>query len=54
MFGIKPVTVTVQIGRPVDPSALGTTDPRLIHDAVLAEMKHLIENPPEGPGESAL
>ncbi|MGE5249957.1 MAG: 1-acyl-sn-glycerol-3-phosphate acyltransferase [Bacteroidota bacterium] len=54
LFGIRPVTVTVQIGRPVDPSALGTRDVRAIHDAVLAEMRYLIENPPEGPGESAL
>lgn len=43
----KPVTVTVQIGNPIYLNDLGTNDGNVIHQAVLAEMKHLIENPPE-------
>lgn len=38
---LKPVTVRVQIGRPITAQALGTTDPRAIHDAVLSEMQRL-------------
>ncbi len=50
----RPVTVNVQIGRPITVKDLGTTDTRVIHQAVLVEMKRLIENPPEGEGVSAL
>ena len=54
MWNVKPVTVTVQIGKPIDPKKLGTTDTQVIHQAVLTEMKYLIENPPEGDGVSVL
>ncbi len=54
MWNAKPVTVTVQIGNPIDPKKLGTKDTQIIHQAVLAEMKSLIENPPKGDGVSAL
>ena len=61
MFNLKPVTVTVQIGHPITARGLSTTlskrgpaKTRAIHQAVLAEMKRLIENPPEGEGKSAL
>lgn len=54
MWNIKPVTVTVQIGKPIDPKALGTMNTQIIHQAVLTEMESLIENPPEGDGVSAL
>jgi len=54
MFNIKPVSVTVQIGKPVTVKELGTTETQVIHQAVLAEMKRLIENPPEGEGISVL
>ena len=54
MFDIRPVTVTVQIGRPVTTSELGTSDTQAIHQAVLGEMKLLIEHPPTGEGISAL
>jgi 1-acyl-sn-glycerol-3-phosphate acyltransferase len=54
MFNIKPVTVTVQIGKPITVKDLGTTETQVIHQAVLAEMKRLIENPPEGEWQSAL
>ena len=47
MFGERPVTVTVQIGNPIYVKDLGTNDTNVIHQAVLAEMKCLIENPPE-------
>ncbi len=54
LFDLRPVTVTVHIGRPISVDELGTTDPRLIHQTVLAEMKRLIEAEPEGEGRSAL
>jgi len=54
MWNIKPVTVTVQIGTVVDPKKLGTTDTQIIHQAVLTEMKSLIENPPQDEGVSVL
>jgi hypothetical protein len=54
MWDAKPVTVTVQIGNVVDPKKLGSTDTQIIHQAVLAEMKSLIENPPQGDGVGVL
>lgn len=54
MFNIKPVSVIVQIGKPITVKELGTTETQVIHQAVLAEMKRLIENPPKGEGKSAL
>jgi hypothetical protein len=54
MWKVKPVSVRVQIGKPIYAKALGTVETRVIHQAVLAEMKQLIANPPEGPGESAI
>ncbi|MBN1450627.1 MAG: hypothetical protein JW963_06390 [Anaerolineales bacterium] len=50
----KPLDVTVQIGHPITVADLGSKDTAVIHQAVLAEMKCLIENPPEGSGESVL
>ena len=47
MFNEKPVTVTIQIGKPIYAKDLGTTETEVIHQAVLTEMKNLIENPPE-------
>ncbi len=47
LFDEKPVTVTVQIGNPIYVKELGSNDTNVIHQAVLAEMKYLIENPPE-------
>ena len=47
MFNEKPVTVTIQIGKPIYAKDLGTTETEVIHQAVLAEMKELIENPPK-------
>jgi hypothetical protein len=50
MLKKKDVHVRVQIGNPIYPKDLGTTETKVIHQAVLAEMKHLIENPPTGEG----
>jgi hypothetical protein len=54
VFNVKPVTVTVQIGKPIDSKKLGTTNTQVLHQTVLTEMKYLIENPPQGDGVSAL
>ena len=54
LFNTRPVTVHVQIGKPITVKGLGSNDSQVIHQAVLAEMKQLIENPPEGEGISAL
>jgi len=54
MWSVKPVTVRVQIGKPIYAKDLGTTETKVIHQAVLAEMKQLIMNTPEGQGESAI
>lgn len=54
MFKQKDVHVRVQIGNPIYAKELGTTETRVIHEAVLAEMKQLIENPPLGEGEQLL
>jgi hypothetical protein len=54
VWKVKPVTVTVQIGKPIDSKKLGTTNTQVIHQAVLTEMKYLIENPPQGDGVSVL
>jgi len=53
-FNSKFLDITVQVGRPITIAELGSKDTQVIHQAVLAEMKCLIENPPEGPGESVL
>jgi hypothetical protein len=50
----KDVHVRVQIGNPIYARELGTTETRVIHQAVLAEMKQLIETPPTGEGERLL
>lgn len=44
IFNEKPVTVTVQIGNPIYAEGLGSTETDVIHQAVLDEMKRLIEN----------
>jgi hypothetical protein len=50
----KPLDVTVQVGKPIMTAELGSKDTVVIHQAVLAEMKRLIENPPTGEGISVL
>ncbi len=54
MFKQKDVHVRVQIGNPIYAKDLGTTETKVIHRAALAEMRCLIENPPEGKGERYL
>ncbi len=51
---IKDLRVRVQIGKPIYTKDLGTTEIKIIHQAVLAEMKRLIENPPTDQGVSVL
>jgi hypothetical protein len=54
MLKKKDVRVRVQIGKPIYAKDLGTTETRVIHKAVLGEMRILIENPPSGEGERLL
>lgn len=54
LWRIKSVRIRVQIGRPIYAKDLGTTETKVIHNAVLAEMKRLIEHPPDGDGVSVL
>jgi len=53
-FNARPVTVTVQIGKPITVKELGSTETPVIHQAVLAEMKRLIQYPHKGEGGYAL
>lgn len=54
LLGTRPVTIQVQIGKPISARELGSTSTEAIHRAVLGEMKRLIENPPNCEGEGAL
>jgi hypothetical protein len=54
VFKKKDVHVRIQIGHPIYAKELGTTDPAVIHQAVTAEMKRLIENPPQGAGKNVM
>ena len=54
MLKMRDVHIRVQIGNPIYAKELGTTEMKVIHQAVLSEVKQLIENPPVGDGESLL
>lgn len=54
MLKKRDVHVRVQIGNPIYTRELGTTETKVIHEAVLKEMRQLIENPPSGEGERLL
>ena len=54
MLKKRDVHVRVQIGNPIYTRDLGTTETKVIHQAVLAEMKRLIKHAPEGQGERLL
>lgn len=54
MFRMRDVHVRIQIGNPIYAKDLGTTETKVIHQAVLTQMKQLIENPPVGEGERLL
>lgn len=51
---IPDVRVRVQIGNPIYARRLRTTETKIIHQAVLMEMKRLIENPPTDYDKSIL
>ncbi len=50
----RPVTVSVQIGRPLHPQDLCAMKPDAIHEAVMAEMSRMIRNPPDAAEGIAL
>jgi len=54
LWRLRPVKVRVCVGRPVVLSKSGRSDRATIHRAVLAELRHLIEQAPSGPGVSLL
>ena len=54
MLKKRDVHVRVQIGNPIYAKDLGTTQTKVIHQAVLTEMKQLIENPLTEEGERLL
>jgi 1-acyl-sn-glycerol-3-phosphate acyltransferase len=54
MFGIRPVTARVQIGRPLRIGEPGLGGPAALHQAVLQEMRELMRGQPEGVGQSVL
>ena len=54
VFKQNDVHIRVQIGKPIYAKDLGSTETQVIHQAVLAEMKNLIENPLEGEGDSII
>jgi hypothetical protein len=54
MLKMRDVHIRVQIGNPIYAKDLGTTETKVIHQAVLKEMKQLIENPPNWAGERLL
>lgn len=54
IWNVRPVTVRVQIGKPIYAKELGSTNSQIIHQAVLAEMETMIKNPLEGQGESGI
>jgi hypothetical protein len=51
MLNLRPVSVRVQIGRPIYASDIGSTKSRALHQAVLAEMAAMIRNPACGQGD---
>ena len=53
-FKQRPVTVTVQIGQPITVEKLGSKETQVIHQAVVTEMRRLIQNPPAGDGECVI
>ena len=54
LWNTKPVTVTVQVGKPIIAREIGTTDTRVLHNALIHEMRSLIECPPVGEGINML
>ena len=54
MLKQRDVHVRVQIGNPIYAKDLVTTETKVIHQAVVSEMKQLIDNPPTEAGERLL
>jgi len=54
IFNNRNVHVRVQIGNPIYAKDLETTETEVIHQAVMTEMKQLLENPPRGNGVNVL
>lgn len=54
MLKKRDVHVRVQIGNPIYAKDLGTTQTKVIHEALIAEMKQLIEDPLTEEGERLL
>lgn len=54
VFKSRDVRVRVQIGKPIYSKELGSTETQVIHQAVLAEMQRLIENPPQSDGHTIM
>lgn len=54
MLNKRDVHVRVQIGEPIHVRDLASNQTKVIHQAVLNEMRCLIENPPAGEGERLL
>jgi hypothetical protein len=54
MLKQKDVHVRVQIGNPICPRQLGKINTEVVHRAVLAEMRQLIDHPPVGEGQRLL
>lgn len=54
VFKQADVRIRVQIGKPIYVKNLGSTETQVIHQAVLAEMRRLIENPPQAEGVSTI
>jgi hypothetical protein len=54
LFDVRPVTVRVQVAKPITAAELGSTEVAALHAAVLERMRALIWNPPETEGVSLL
>jgi putative hemolysin len=52
ILSLHPLIVNVQVGEPVGLAEIGSAELPAIHEAVLAGMKSLIENPPQDEGVS--
>ena len=51
---VRPVTATIQVGKPFFARDLGSADTEAMHHAVMDSMTSLLESNPEGVGQSAL
>jgi hypothetical protein len=54
LFDVKPVTVRVEFGRPIEIQEVGSAETAAIQAAIVGRMAGLLERPPAGPGSEAL